>query len=102
MPIYKAKPVHLTAMPWAGYDRTRVLDWMGRESPAHMPEGCWLKQNEDPRITPSLMIKTRSGESECRPGDYVIAEPDGKGFYPCDEAVFEAKYELVEDAPDAD
>lgn len=29
-------------------------------------------------------------------GDWIIAEPDGKHFYPCKPDIFEATYEKVE------
>jgi hypothetical protein len=29
------------------------------------------------------------------PGDYVIAEPDGRGYYPCKPDTFAATYEPV-------
>lgn len=28
-------------------------------------------------------------------GDWIIAEPDGRGFYPCKPDIFEATYERV-------
>ena len=30
-------------------------------------------------------------------GDWIIPEPDGRGFYPCKPDIFEATYELVEE-----
>lgn len=29
------------------------------------------------------------------PGDWIIAEPDGRGFYPCKPDIFAATYEVV-------
>jgi hypothetical protein len=30
-------------------------------------------------------------------GDWIIAEPDGRGYYPCKSDIFAATYEPVED-----
>jgi hypothetical protein len=34
-------------------------------------------------------------------GDWVIAEPDGRGFYPCKPDIFRATYQPVDDAGNA-
>ena len=31
------------------------------------------------------------------PDDWIIAEPDGRGYYPCKPDIFAATYELVQD-----
>jgi hypothetical protein len=43
-------------------------------------------------------IDTRQGGHTVCPGDWIITEPDGTGFYPCKPNVFEAKYEPAEEA----
>lgn len=32
------------------------------------------------------------------PGDWIIPEPNGNGFYPCKDDIFQAAYEPVEEA----
>jgi hypothetical protein len=32
-------------------------------------------------------------------GDWIIPEPDGRGFYPCKPYIFAATYELVDERP---
>lgn len=41
-------------------------------------------------------VHGKQGWSGVDPGDWIIAEPDGSGFYPCKPDVFSAKYELIE------
>ena len=41
------------------------------------------------------VIETKSGPHTISPGDWIIAEPDGSGFYPCAASVFERLYEPV-------
>ena len=31
-------------------------------------------------------------------GDWIIPEPDGRGFYPCKPDIFDASYDLVEES----
>lgn len=31
-----------------------------------------------------------------QPGDWIIAEPDGRGYYPCKPDIFASTYEAVE------
>lgn len=30
------------------------------------------------------------------PGDWIIKEPDGRGYYPCKPDIFDARYEAAE------
>lgn len=38
-------------------------------------------------------ITTRQGTSGIDPGDYIITEPDGAGFYPCKPEIFQKRWE---------
>lgn len=40
-------------------------------------------------------VRGHQGYSTVNLGDWIIAEPDGDGFYPCDPVTFERKYEPV-------
>lgn len=46
-------------------------------------------------------IEGRQGFVGVKPGDWIIAERDGKGFYPCAPDVFEATYAPAMAADDA-
>jgi hypothetical protein len=39
------------------------------------------------------VVKGHQGFSQVNRGDWIIAEPDGQGFYPCDPDTFARKYE---------
>lgn len=43
-----------------------------------------------------LVVMGHQGYSEVNIGDWIIAEPDGDGFDPCDPETFARKYEPVE------
>lgn len=34
------------------------------------------------------------------PGDYIIKEPSGNGYYPCKPDIFEKEYDLIKDDSD--
>ncbi len=40
-------------------------------------------------------IETRQGEHAVCPGDFIIAELDGNGFYPCKPDIFAKSYDAV-------
>ncbi len=76
------------AMIWGETaENTRaVLDWMGRESPVHMPTGTWLIQRADPDALPGdfvpdakfhLCIIRGGREYEAKVGDWVCRLEDG-------------------------
>jgi len=48
------------------------------------------------------VVEGKQGYVPVNPGDWIIAEPDGSGFYPCAPNVFAAKYEPVPDEPACD
>lgn len=48
-----------------------------------------------------LTIQTANGPVRADPDDWIIREPSGVGCYPCKPAVFEAKYEPVDEPPEA-
>ena len=99
MPKFRKKPVVIEAMQWLGpvgrcEEDQALLDWMGRESEHHMPEGCWLKQRR-PGWPFSLMVNTLEGDMEAGPGDWIIKGVNGE-FYPCKPDIFEKTYEPAE------
>ncbi|MHA7900781.1 MAG: hypothetical protein ACX94B_13030 [Henriciella sp.] len=97
MPKFRKKPVEIEAMRWPGNPNAGhhlVLDWMGRKSIKHMPDGCWLRRVEasSGAVEFNLVIKTLEGEMDARPGDWIIRGVRGE-FYPCKPDIFEATYE---------
>lgn len=42
------------------------------------------------------VVQTAGGTAFLWPGDWIIAEPDGRGYYPCKPDIFAATYEPVE------
>ena len=43
-----------------------------------------------------VVVTIHGQMTRVRDGDWIITEPDGKHFYPCKPAIFEATYEPVE------
>lgn len=43
------------------------------------------------------LLPTISGEAQIAPGDWIIAEMDGSGHYPCKPDIFAATYEPVDE-----
>lgn len=43
------------------------------------------------------VITAHGQETTIVDGDWIIPEPDGRGFYPCKPDIFKATYEAVED-----
>ena len=42
------------------------------------------------------VVTAHGQEAEIVDGDWIIPEPDNRGFYPCKPDIFEATYEPVE------
>jgi len=57
------------------------------------PDGVQAGGMEGKNDKPTHYIETRSGTAAVVSGDWIIREPDGKGAYPCCDAVFNQKYE---------
>lgn len=47
------------------------------------------------------MVTAHGRRAYLAAGDYVIEEPDGRGYYPCTQGIFATTYELcdAEDQP---
>ena len=45
------------------------------------------------------VVTAHGQETEIDDGDWIIAEPDNRGFYPCKPDIFEQTYEQVEEHP---
>ncbi len=80
MPRFRRKPTTVEAEQWDGHaDATGlcrcVADECGRAPHVHTINGAVVR---------------------LRVGDWLIREPDGHHFYPCDPDVFKATYERVD------
>lgn len=81
MPTYKSKPTTCEAMEWDGSNSIDLELWM--DSP--------IKTVVDGALT---FWVTKSNEFiAIDPGDFIIKEPDGTGFYPCKRDIFHMRWE---------
>jgi hypothetical protein len=58
--------------------------------------GC-VMNGSDLGNTPHVHPTRASYGIPLEPGDWVIREQDGSGYYPCKDDVFQQTYEVVED-----
>lgn len=72
-----------------------------RAKPVMIEAHQWNRPGDHPAVEPiarhgfadAYVVRGKQGEVRVEPGDWIIAEPDGSGFYPCKPDVFAAKYE---------
>lgn len=71
-----------------------------RSKPVTIEAHQWNRPGDHPAVQPvalgghdTYVVSGKQGEVRVEPGDWIIAEPDGSGFYPCKPDVFAAKYE---------
>lgn len=76
-----------------------------RTKPFELEAVQWFEPGDHPAVAShwqpmagrtQWMVRGHQGLSTVNPGDWIIAEPDGDGFYPCDPDTFARKYEPVE------
>lgn len=57
------------------------------------------KPGDHPAVVPdgdyNHVVIGKQGPVSVDPGDWIIQEPDGRGYYPCKPEVFAAKYEPI-------
>lgn len=88
---FRSKPAEIEAMRWTGYNARAIRPWM--DQPSHQ-YGLGLDIGGA-----SLWVKKSQRWIHLPVGDFIIAEPDGDGFYPCAAAIFEDRWEpLVTDS----
>ncbi len=83
-PLYRRRPSYVEAWQWTGtlLDARRLLREagvpvnMGSTTPARLAFWC----------------EKSAAQVHISPGDWVIREPDGSGFYSCADAVFIRSY----------
>ena len=50
--------------------------------------------------TYGLWVQKSKAWCDLEPGDYIVAEPDGLGVYPCKRAIFEASHDPLPEKTD--
>lgn len=87
---FRKRPVEVDAIQWTGDNYFEVSafvkDTAGGTS--------WYVQTDRDDII--IWIEKSQGDGRVRPGDWVIAERDGVGVYPCTADQFAEIYEPVE------
>jgi len=92
---YKTKPFTIEAIQWTGDNVDEIRAFVGRT--ANDEEGFLLPDDitgvwENAHVWDYLQTVW----VPVNPNDYIIKGMKGE-FYPCDEEVFESKYELLEE-----
>ena len=79
MPKFRKKPVEIEAVQYLGEPVRGVCD----------DADCWVKQH-------GHHVHTIHDGQVCfvKEGDWIIPEPDGVHFYPCNAYVFSETYEV--------
>lgn len=89
--LYKYKPIDPTtrieALQWTGKNIAEVSEFVGKDNDHGVMDLGRIFV---------LWCKKSNGDVQVPIGDYIVLEPDGDGFYPCAEIIFEAKYEAAE------
>lgn len=82
---YKKRPVVVDTVQWTGENPEEIVGFVG------VSARIWEKQHEDD----VLDILTLEGVMRAQTGDWIIKGVEGE-FYPCNERIFHATYEKVE------
>ena len=83
---FRKKPLEVDAMQWTGDNIHELWDWGGAEHIYGPTE-----------TNPTWLIVTTIHDEKASValGNWVIREPDGERFYPCEREVFAATYDPV-------
>ncbi len=49
----------------------------------------------NPHVPKGFLVAGKQGFVEVNKGDWIIQEPDGSGYYPCNPDIFKATYEAA-------
>jgi hypothetical protein len=87
MTRFRKKTIEIDAMRWTGYNIDELMQWAGPQV-----------VNYPTDKTPENLLLTTIDDVEvpCPVGHWVIREPVGNRFYPCDPKVFAERYEPVD------
>ena len=109
MPLYRKKPVTVSAIQFSGIVDTGFMGLHGPAFKGQLP--LWLQFNQVPeghfvevgswsfdskRLGGVLLIGTLEGIMTAMPDDYIIQGVNGE-IYPCKPDIFELTYERVLD-----
>lgn len=84
---YRKRPIEVTAMRWLGHNYQTLVEFIaGTES--------GLRREDDGSL--ALWITKSQNWGTVRLNDWVIAERDGVGYYPCTAEQFTETYEPVD------
>jgi hypothetical protein len=86
--IFRKKPAEIRAIQFTGDNIDAIWDAFGTA-------GIYGPTEMNPDY---LILTTIHGdEAPCRPGDWIIPEPQAGRFYPCKPDVFAATYDRIEE-----
>lgn len=85
---YKSKQVQIDA---------ERFDEAVAETAGILPRGVHVEAADSTRDANWYYVITMHGDrATLKDGDYVIPEPDGVHFYPCDAEIFHKRWEPIE------
>ena len=93
MTKYVSKPVEIDAVQVHGDNAEIVRAFIQRHDPGARHQDGYDRRNG------KLWVKASQAWCDIKEGDYVIAERNSKGVYPCQREVFEERYQS---APEPD
>ena len=69
-----------------------------RSKPIEIEATQWNKPGDHPAVSnlQPHMVRGHQGLSRVNAGDWIIAEPDGNGFYPCSSVTFDTRWEPID------
>lgn len=89
MAEYRSKPITVEAIQWTGDNAAEVLAFVNDHS-----SRPWDMDDDDALEYNRIWVAKSAAYCDLSPGSFVVAEPD-VGVYPCEAAVFEARWEPV-------
>lgn len=92
MTRYRRPPTEVEAIFWSGSNEAEAREFCGKT----LSTGVDVFQPPILDVGALLWVEKSHAWCGCPPGTWIIAEPDGAAFYPCDAATFETTYEVVE------
>lgn len=87
---FRKRPVIVEATQWfPGLEVPGVFSYQ----PPDLIVGGTKQEEQRFKQEPYYAVRTAHGEiTRIAPGDWIIAEPDGRGHYPCKPDIFAATY----------
>ena len=92
---YRKLPVEVVAVCWTGSNWDVIAEFV-QENGGMGTYPLDLKVRHMDHVLDLWIEKSKTWRYGLPVGDWIIAERDGVGFYPCTAAEFEVAYEAVE------